>query len=276
MKVVAILGSPRKGHTHALVERIASLLGAEGDTHVDFVHLGELNLKPCRGCYICQSKGEEFCPLGDDLLAVVERMRAADGVILASPTYTANVSGIMKNFMDRMAWTAHRPLFIGKPAMIVSTASGSTRGALQALGWFRYPGFDIVARVGRSVWPSPRFEWSRRAADDEGLRAAVRRFHQAMRRPRRALSLRQVIEFYVMKVTAVTDPRFFRADDVYHADIESLGFAVPTWKKRIGEAVCRVGTAWVRRRVVARPPRKGARHLDVVRDDEGEGPADKP
>ena len=54
MKVVVILGSPRKGHTHALVERIASELGA--DVALDVVRLGELDLRPCRGCYACQCR----------------------------------------------------------------------------------------------------------------------------------------------------------------------------------------------------------------------------
>jgi multimeric flavodoxin WrbA len=37
-------------------------------------------------------------------------MQEADGVIFASPGYTANVSGLMKNLMDRLAYTAHRPV----------------------------------------------------------------------------------------------------------------------------------------------------------------------
>lgn len=259
MKVVALVGSPRKGHTLALVERIAALL-AESGVAVDVVPLGDLDVKTCRGCYACQAKGEAHCPLGDDLAGLVERMKAADGVIFASPTYTDNVSGLMKNFMDRMAWAAHRPPFLGKAAMTVSTASGSTRGALRALGWFRHLGFDVVAEVGRSVWPSPRFDWARQPLDDARLREDVRRFHDAMTHPRRELSLRQVVEFYVMKTTPFTDPRFFRADEAYHADIGSLGFEVPAWKRRVGEAVFRVGTAWLARNVVARPPRGQAPH----------------
>jgi len=99
-------------------------------------------------------------------------MKAADGLVLASPTYTANVSGLMKTFMDRLAWTAHRPPFLGKPAMLVSPASGDTSGVLRALRWFRYPGFEIVAGLSESAWPSPRVEWLRGASDELRLRRA--------------------------------------------------------------------------------------------------------
>lgn len=253
MKVVVILGSPRRGHTHALVERIAAALGV--DVTLELVRLSELDLQPCRGCYACQSRGEGLCPLKDDLLATVERMKAADGVIFASPTYTANVSGLMKAFMDRLAWTAHRPPFLGKPAMLVSTASADASGALRALRWFRYPGFEIVAELAESAWPSPRIEWRRGASDELRLRRAALRFRHAMQHPTRELSLAQVLRFNMMKITAVTDPWFFRADTAYHESIDALGFHVPAWKKRIGEAVFLVGARWLASRTGPRPRR---------------------
>lgn len=248
MHVLAILGSPRKGNTHALVGRIATLLESRG-VSVEQVSIGDLDLRPCRGCYTCQSRGEKFCPNQDDLLPLVARMKAADGVIFASPTYTGNVSSAMKRLMERMAWTAHRPQFLHTPAMLVTTASGGTRDTLRALRWFRWPGFDVVAEIGRSVWPSPRVGWRPSASDDASLERAVARFHRAMTHRRRDLSLARVVQFYVSRATPASDPKFFAADAAYHADIDALGFVVAPWKKRIGEAAFFVADAWLSRHV---------------------------
>lgn len=256
--VIALVGSPRKGHTRALVEQLGARLRALGDVRLEVVQLGDVDLRPCRGCYNCQSRGELRCPLRDDLAALVARMRAADGVILASPTYTSNVSGLMKTFMDRMAWAAHRPPFLGKPAVLVATASALTGGALRALSWFRYTGLDVVAEVGRSVWPSPRRDWVRAARDERALRRAAERLWRAMSEPRTALTLAQVIQFYVGKTTPATDPEFFVADEAYHRDIDALGLEVAPWKKALGELSFRLVAGVNARWLGVKPPRPRA------------------
>jgi len=267
-KVVAVVGSPRKGHSYELVERIGQLLCRDGDVQVEIVLLGKLNLQPCRGCYVCQSRGEQYCPLKDDLAPLVARMKEADGVLLVSPTYTGNVSALMKNLMDRMAWAAHRPPFIGKAAMLVTTASMGTRDALRALSWFAFTGFDVVAKVGWPVWPSPRRDWFRGEADEKKLQKAVDRFKRAMERPSRALSLRHVIEFYVMKTTPVSDPAFFAADEQYHRDIDALGFEVAWWKRMLGELSYRIAMGWIDHRLGAKAKRGGVWPARPVLDDE--------
>ncbi len=261
-KVLAVIGSPRRGHSFQLVRQIEALLRQNGDVEVEIVLLGELNLQPCRGCYVCQSRGEMYCPLADDLVSLVAQMKEADGVILVSPAYTANVSGLMKNLMDRMAWAAHRPLFISKPAMLVVTASMGTSETLRALSWFRFTGFDIVAKVGWPVWPSPRRDWQRGKADVRSLRKAVDRLTQVMSSPRRSLSLMQVMQFYLMKTTPATDPEFFRADDEYYRDIQTLGFKVAWWKKMLGRLSYRIMTGWLDRRLGSKP--KGSRSVRQV------------
>ncbi len=253
MHVLAVVGSPRKGHSAALIERIEAMLRADGSTTVEVVLLGSLNLQPCRGCYVCQAKGEAFCPLKDELATLVAKLKAADGVIIASPVYTGNVSALMKNLMDRLAWAAHRPPFLAKPAMLVATASSGTRDTLRALEWFQYTGFEVVARVGWRVWPAPHRDWVPTPARERALRRAVERFHHAMAHPRRSLNLREVISFSVMRVTAVTAPRFFRADEAYHRDIDLLGFDVAPWKKRVGALVFRLGKAWLLRQLGPEP-----------------------
>jgi NAD(P)H-dependent FMN reductase len=214
------------------------------------VFLNQLNLQPCRGCYVCQSRGEQYCPIGDQLADLVGRMKEVDGVIFVSPVYTANVSALMKNLMDRLAYTAHRPAFLGKPAMSVATASSYTSDTLKALSWFGYTGFEIVSRLGVAVWPTPHRGWRDREAVDRRIEKAVRRFEKALFSHSRKLRLRQVIFFYVMKATAETDPAFFRADYAFHQLIDQLGFRVSGWKKALGRACYAIASCWMNRRLI--------------------------
>jgi multimeric flavodoxin WrbA len=245
MKILAIIGSPRKGHTYRIVQQIEQMLGQNPGMTFEYVFLSQLNLQPCRGCYVCQSRGEQFCPLKDDLPVLVQKMKTAEGVIFASPAYTGNVPALMKNLMDRMAYFAHRPAFLGKPAMLVATASSGTADTLKALGWFRYTGFEVVSKLGIPVWPSHRLAWQGGKTVDQKIERAVARFERFMTRPTVSPSLGQVFQFYNMKATAMTDPKFFAADFAYHQDIDQLNGKVHPWKKALGQLYFWIAMRWL-------------------------------
>jgi hypothetical protein len=77
-------------------------------------------------------------------------MAEADGIIISSPVYVNDVTGIVKNWIDRLAFVNHRPEFAGKCAYLVTTVGdGPTRHALRTLNlamsqW----GFYIVGQAG--------------------------------------------------------------------------------------------------------------------------------
>lgn len=77
-----------------------------------------------KGCYTCVLRGKEKCPIKDDRDMIIDRMKAADGLILSSPVYSHMVSALMKNLFDRFGYFAHRPEFFGKYAMSMVTCSG--------------------------------------------------------------------------------------------------------------------------------------------------------
>jgi multimeric flavodoxin WrbA len=239
---MAIIGSPRKGHSYGIVQQIERRLMRNPDLQFEYVFLSQLNLQACRGCYACQSRGEQFCPLKDDLVKLVKRMQDADGVIIVSAAYTGNVSGLMKNLMDRLAYTAHRPAFLRKPAMLVATASSNTRHTLKALAWFSYTGFDIVSQLGIAVWPSPERAWQ---GGDEKLEKAVRRFENAIKRGSVSLPLRNVLYFNIMKASAATDPTFFQADYRYYEELDTLKYSVSWWKKGLGRLCYWIAVKWL-------------------------------
>jgi multimeric flavodoxin WrbA len=134
VKILAIMGSPRKnGSGTKVIRRIEEVMRRQGEVEIDYLYLRDANLAACRGCFQCISRGEQFCPLKDYRIAIEARTDAADGIILISPGYVQNVSGLMKNFMDRMAYTNHRPRFFGKKVMLVANGGAALKKTLGAL-----------------------------------------------------------------------------------------------------------------------------------------------
>ena len=89
------------------------------------IYLVDMDMHPCKGCRTCFDRGEDKCPLKDDIPAIKAKMDAADGVILASPVYMDDVSGLVKTWIDRLAYVSHRPAFGGKCAYPIATVGGS-------------------------------------------------------------------------------------------------------------------------------------------------------
>ncbi len=105
MKVVAFNGSPRKeGNTSILIGTVLDELKKEGiDT--ECVHVGGKALRGCIACMKCVESQDRKCALPDDgMNSYIEKMVAADGIILGSPVYFSNVTAEMKAFIDRAGY----------------------------------------------------------------------------------------------------------------------------------------------------------------------------
>ena len=100
MKVVGINGSARKdGNTALIISKVFDELNTEG-IETDLIQLAEYEIQPCRGCFACKGRGN--CVFANDGFAeIFSRMVEADGVILGSPVYSADVSAKMKAFLER-------------------------------------------------------------------------------------------------------------------------------------------------------------------------------
>ena len=100
MKIVSLLGSPRVNGNSAMIARrfceTAKKHGAEVTTYV----LNDLQYRGCQGCFLCKTKLDR-CALKDDLTGVLDAIREADVVVLASPVYFWDISSQMKTFIDR-------------------------------------------------------------------------------------------------------------------------------------------------------------------------------
>lgn len=103
-KVIGINGSPRKKNSSEMLDfalKGATSKGAEAER----IDLGRLNFSGCKSCFACKLKdGKSFgrCAVRDELTPVLEKILAADAVILSTPIYWGDVTGMVRNLVERL------------------------------------------------------------------------------------------------------------------------------------------------------------------------------
>ena len=121
MKYLIINGSPRKKNTWSIVKQAKTNLEGEFEE----VHLLKQKIPMCMGCFKCIMEGEDKCPHYELVNPIVEKIRASDGFIIASPVYAMNVTALLKNLFDHTAYFYHRPEFFDKKALVVVSTAGA-------------------------------------------------------------------------------------------------------------------------------------------------------
>lgn len=155
MKVLAINSSARKdGNTAILINTVFEELNKEG-IETEMVQLSGKIIEPCKACWACG--GRKTCVHGRDLFQeIFEKMIQADGIILGSPVYMANVSANMQAFLERASVVADmnrgEDLFKYKVGAAVTAARrGGALNALDAMNHFFM--LQNMFVVGSSYWP---------------------------------------------------------------------------------------------------------------------------
>lgn len=105
MNVIGINGSPRKQwNTATLVAKTLEGAAAQGAT-TELFHLYDLDFKGCKSCFACKIRGGKSygkCVLNDDLAPVLEKIAAADALVIGSPIYFGTVTGETRSFLERL------------------------------------------------------------------------------------------------------------------------------------------------------------------------------
>jgi multimeric flavodoxin WrbA len=155
MTVLGISGSMRKeGNTARLVKAILERCRAEGiDT--EYVSLSGKVIRPCIGCEKCRT--ENWCTNErDDWGDIARMMLDCEVLVMGSPTYYYDISGQLKNFIDRTYSLYHNRQLAGRKAVgvAVHASTGNTR-ALQTLeGFFNAHEFSYLGDVrGKGYLP---------------------------------------------------------------------------------------------------------------------------
>jgi multimeric flavodoxin WrbA len=107
MKVVAFNGSARRGaNTAILLGYVLAELEKEG-IETELVELAGAKIHGCLACRKCSVRKDRRCSQADDMGNVcIEKMDAADGILLGSPTYVADISSEIKALIDRACLVA--------------------------------------------------------------------------------------------------------------------------------------------------------------------------
>lgn len=134
--ILGINGSPRKtGRTVKLIQMILSS-AKKVSGEVKLVHLVDYGIKPCLGCYSIEPKKCVYpCRIKDGMQKLYPLLEKADAVVLGSPVYWFNMSGLMKNFIDRLCCVENNGfLYQGKvAALAVSREDGGEMMALMSM-----------------------------------------------------------------------------------------------------------------------------------------------
>lgn len=110
MKVVAFNGSARRDGNTALLVRTAFAALEKAGIATELVQFSGETIRGCTACYRCFASKDRRCAVssdsGDIVNSCIEKIVAADGIIIASPTYFADISAETKAFIDRAGMVA--------------------------------------------------------------------------------------------------------------------------------------------------------------------------
>ncbi len=142
MNIIGISGSPRKGNTEYILRRM--LVKADKmDCSTDLVLLREKRIEFCDGDLECDT--QKKCKIKDSMQDIYDRLERSDVLIMASPIYFENLTGMMKNFIDRL-----RPYYINEKLkgkkMIAIVVGDSDDGLSNNVGLKCFAG--IASKLG--------------------------------------------------------------------------------------------------------------------------------
>lgn len=152
MKVLGINGSARRnGNTAIMINKAFEELNASG-IETELVQLGGSVIQPCKACWACGSKGN-CVHSADNFRELFDKIKSADGIILGSPVYCANVSANIQAILERAAVVADMNPGLFKHKVGAAVAAARRGGALNTVDAMNH--FFLVQDmyvVGSSYW----------------------------------------------------------------------------------------------------------------------------
>lgn len=172
MKVIAFNGSARKdGNTAILIKQALSELEKEG-IETEMIQLSGQKIRGCIACYKCFENKDQRCSVKNDVVNdCIEKMLQADGIILASPTYFADVSSELKALIDRTGLVARANDDMFRRKVGAAVVAVRRAGSIHAFDSINH--FFLISQMiipGSSYWNMGfGLEKGDAEKDDEGL-----------------------------------------------------------------------------------------------------------
>jgi multimeric flavodoxin WrbA len=122
MKILSICGSPRRGNSEAILNRLKKIF-KKNKIENEIILLREKNIQRCNGC-IEYCNHNLKCHHKDDMAKIMKKMLEVDGYVFVSPNYFAMPPGLFKNFIDKCSifYTAQTNL-TSKKAIVISVGT---------------------------------------------------------------------------------------------------------------------------------------------------------
>jgi len=135
MKVIAINGSPHdNGSVFTSLNLISTELAKE-NIECEILQVGNKTIRGCRACNKCNEI--KRCIFNDDILnEYLEKIKAADGLIIGSPVYYGGIAGTLKCFLDRVFYTRPDMRFKVCAAVVSLRRSGGVSTFQQINNYF--------------------------------------------------------------------------------------------------------------------------------------------
>lgn len=150
MKILGLIGSPRKGgNTDLLVEKILEGASAVGHS-TEKLYLYDMNFSPCVDCRGCK-KGNLQCVVNDGMQTLYPKLIDADVIIFGTPLYWYGPTGTMKNMMDRLRPFVLSKKLKGKKAILVVPSQEGSSACSSIVEMFeltfKYLGINFVDKL---------------------------------------------------------------------------------------------------------------------------------
>jgi len=154
MKVIAFNGSARKnGNTAVLIREVFSELEDEG-IETEMIQLAGKTIRGCTACGKCFDNQDKRCAIDNDCAnKCIEKMLEADGIILGSPTYFADVTAEMKALIDRAGYVSRANPDMYKRKIGAAVVAVRRAGAIHAFDTLNH--FFLISQMivpGSSYW----------------------------------------------------------------------------------------------------------------------------
>lgn len=143
-KVLILNGSPHtEGTTKRAIKELCCTLEAEG-VSVEVIDVGRAGVEGCRGCYACGKLGK--CVINDIVNELAEKLKEADGLVLASPVYYASPNGGFLALCDRLFYSSRFDKSMKVGAAVVCARRGGCTASFDVLNkYFTLSGMPVAS-----------------------------------------------------------------------------------------------------------------------------------
>lgn len=223
MKILAVIGSSKKGNTSELVKYFERKIKEKDNVEFEYLYLSDYNIGFCTGCHNCIFIGEDKCPHYQIVKNIEDKIISSDALILASPGYMFSVTGILKNFLDHVAYNCHRPKYFDKKAYLIACCTKWQEKSVFAPmeTWLSGAGFRFVGKTYVDMLPFPLKESElskRRRKIDEAAEKLYKGLNQDEGTKPNFVN---IIIFHVFRTLCKIAPQILKADYEYFNKINA-------------------------------------------------------